>query len=378
MGETSATRYRVGMATDPPGVELLVTEEGDRRRILLLQFWDSSSDLFGVRFSEVYEHPPAPRHTFEVDTGRRALALLGRSTLDSRGERATVEAFRARIAAGELGPHLPPGGNRDLVERWILDAGLPRRVGGRPRVHLVQRAGDRWLTLRFWVGPRPQTFCFEEEDRTGEHRDPARVHAVSAPMADLERLVTFLEHRYPPAAALERLDDRLTACFAAAVAAGDLDGASTAGAARDLVAGWFADAGTAATQTGSARTERLLRVHRTATDCVFTLTLTTDPQAGTITFREEYDYLPRPGDPGREYSYGVRTPYTSIRRLNEFLGVSPAGDPQARLARGFRDLLAAGRIGDGLPLREARDRIQALFAEAGLPTQPADSHWISS
>ncbi|WP_327010081.1 hypothetical protein OHA72_24280 [Dactylosporangium sp. NBC_01737] len=354
-------------------VELLVTAEGARRRILMLQFWASSSELSGFRFSEVYEHPDAGRHTFEVDTGRRAIVLFGRSTLDSAGERATVEAFRARVAAGDLGPHLPPGGARDLVERWILDAGLPSRVGGRPRTHRVLRAGDRWLTLRFWVGPRPQTFCFEEERRTGEFRDPANVHAVSAPMADLERLVTFLERGYPPAGA-QRLDDRLAACFDAAAAAGDLDDEP----ARDLVAGWFADAGTAATQTGFARTERLLKVHRAATDCVFTLTLITDPQAGTITFREEYDYLPRPGDPGREYSYGVRTPYTSIRRLNEFLGAAPGGDPQARLARCFRDLLAAGRIGDGLPLREARDRVGALFAGAGVPAEPADSHWISS
>lgn len=459
MGETSATRYRVGMplvpypTTDPPGVEfrepldrrgrggalwvpldaadtltaclehgggsvqerlaqasreslipwcvragvpfdalwfdgghrgsvhrghpLLVTEEDGRLRILLLEFWDSTSEWFGLRFSEVYDHAHAGRHTFEVDTGRRAFVLFGQSGVDRSGEPAVVEAFRARIAAGELGPHLPPGGNRDLVERWILDAGLRRKVGGLPRTHQVLRAGALVLTVRCWVGPRPQTFCFEEEHRTGEYRDPGNVHAVSAPMDELERFVTFLERRYPPARR-QSLDDRLAACFDAAVAAGDLTGDLPRQGARDLVAAWFADAGVAATQTGFARTERLLRVHRAATDCVFTLTLTTDPQAGVITFREEYDYLPRPGDAGREYSYGVRTPYTSIRRLNEFLGAAPGGDPQARLAQCFRDLLAAGRIGDGLPLRQARDRIQALFAEAGVPAEPADSYWISS
>ncbi|MFC5007879.1 hypothetical protein ACFPIJ_59980 [Dactylosporangium cerinum] len=352
-------------------VELLATEEGDRRRTLLLQFWDSTSDLFGFRFAEVYDEPDGGRHTFEVDTGRRAIVLLAKSTVDS--ERSVVEVFRQRIAAGELGPHLPPGGNRDLVERWILDAGLPRKVGGRERVHEVMRAGDRHLTLRFWVGPRPQTFCFEEERRADGRRDPANVDAVSAPMDDLERLVTFLERRYPPTGR-HRTDDRLAACFAAAVEAGDLP----AMGARDIVAGWFADAGTAARQTGLAHTERLLQVHRTDTDCVFALTLTTDPQEGTITFREQYDYLPRPGDPGREYAYGVRTPYTSIRRLNEFLGATPGGGEEARLTRCFRDLIARGRIGDGLPLRQARDRVQELFAEAGVPAEQTNWNWMNS
>ncbi len=360
------------------GHPLLVTEEGDRLRILLLEFWDSTSEWFGLRFSEVYDQAHAARHTFDVDTGRRAFVLFGQSNLDRAGERAVVEAFRARIAAGELGPHLPPGGNRDLVEGWITGAGLRRKVGGLPRTHEILRSGALVLTMRCWVGPRPQTFCFEEEHRTGAYRDHANVHAVSAPMDDLERLVTFLERRYPPAPGPRRLDDRLAACFDAAVAAGDLTDRLPRQGARDLVAGWFAEAGTAATQTGFARTERLLKVHRAATDCIFELTLTTDPQAGAITFREQYEYLPRPGDAGREYSYGVRTPYTSIRRLNEFLGAAAGGDPQARLAQCFRDLVAAGRIGDGLPLRQARDRIQALFAEAGVPAEPADSHWISS
>ncbi|MEV0127683.1 hypothetical protein AB0H83_04365 [Dactylosporangium sp. NPDC050688] len=174
------------------GHPILVTEEAGRRRILLLEFWDSISDSFGFRFSEVYDHPTAGRHTFDVDTARRAIVLFGRSGVDGHdGEVAAVAAFRARVAAGELGPHLPPGGNRDLVERWI-------------------------------------------------------------------------------------------------------------------------------------------------------------------------------------------TPYTSIRRLNELLGAAPGADPQARLARGFRDLVERGEIGDGLPLRQARDRVQALFAEAGVPAEPADSHWISS
>ncbi|MFC4037751.1 hypothetical protein ACFO1B_04875 [Dactylosporangium siamense] len=352
-------------------VELLATEEGDRRRTLLLQFWDSTSDLFGFRFAEVYDERGGGRHTFEVDTGRRAIALLAKSTVDS--ERKVVEVFRQRIAAGELGPHLPPGGNRDLVERWILDAGLPRKVGGRERVHEVLRAGDRHLTLRFWVGPRPQTFCFEEERRTGGHRDPANVDAVSAPMGDLERLVAHLEGRYGKAGR-PRMDDRLAACFAAAVEAGDLPPEG----ARDVAAAWFAAAGTAARQTGLAHTERLLRVHRADTDCVFTLTLTTDPQEGTITFREQYEYLPRPGDPGREYAYGVRTPYTSIRRLNEVLGAAPGGGEEARLAQCFRDLIAAGRIGDGRPLRQARDRVRELFAEAGVPAEETNWNWMNS
>jgi hypothetical protein len=228
---------------------------------LLLEFWDSASDLFGFRFSEVYDPAGPGQRALELDTGRRAIALLGGD------EAGVVAVFRARIAAGELGPHLPPGANRAAVSTWILAAGLPRRLRERPA---------------------------------------------------------------PAAEALP-----------------------------------------------AARTERLLKVHRAGPDCVFALTLVVDPERG-ITFREAYDYLPRPGDPGREYSYGVRTPYTSIDRLNEALDAPAAGDPPARLARAFRDLLARGVIGDGLALRAARDRVAELFTSAGVPTEPADWHWVNS
>src|SRR5688572_26757043 len=106
MGETSGTRYRVGMALPSHRRHpLLTTEDGDRRGVLLLEFWDSTSESFGLRFSEVYDHPAAGRHTFEVDTSRRAIVLFGRSTMDRAGELAAVAALQDRIAAGELGPH---------------------------------------------------------------------------------------------------------------------------------------------------------------------------------------------------------------------------------------------------------------------------------
>jgi hypothetical protein len=69
---------------------------------------------------------------------------------------------------------------------------------------------------------------------------------------------------------------------------------------------------------GLARTETILKCYRPGTDCLFELVLTMDASAPAehgIVFRENYEYLPRAGDAGREYSYSVTTAYTSLPAL---------------------------------------------------------------
>ncbi|WP_238015624.1 hypothetical protein KZZ52_19690 [Dactylosporangium sp. AC04546] len=128
------------------------------------------------------------------------------------------------------------------------------------------------------------------------------------------------------------------------------------------------------------RTERLLRVHRTSTDCIFQLVLRIDPEAGRISFHEEYDYLPQRGDAGREYSYGVRTRYASLAALVEHLSPNPdaRGTLEDRLARAFRARVASGDLADGQELGAARDRVAAWFTEAGVDHEPADWFWVNS
>ncbi|HEV2345898.1 MAG TPA: hypothetical protein VGS97_17500 [Actinocrinis sp.] len=158
---------------------------------------------------------------------------------------------------------------------------------------------------------------------------------------------------------------------------------------------------------GFDRKETLLRVYRSGSDCVFKLMLSIDRDdyRPGISFSEFYDYLPRRGDAGREYAYGVRTGLSSLGRLVRFFDTRP-GEPASpfddkltgpdddahggyapghhlehledRLVHHFRQLVARGELGDALPLRENRDRVLAWFNEAEVPAEPDDWSWIDS
>jgi hypothetical protein len=121
-----------------------------------------------------------------------------------------------------------------------------------------------------------------------------------------------------------------------------------------------------------------VRVHREATKCVHELVLTIDARNG-IGFHEKYDYLPLRDDAGREYAYSVRTPYTSLAALvAHFEAATGPGELDDRLIRCFRDLVARGRLTGELELREARNRVQKWFKQAGVPAEPADWSWVNS
>ncbi|MET7398603.1 hypothetical protein ABZS66_34455 [Dactylosporangium sp. NPDC005572] len=380
---------------------LTATEPNGHRRILLLQWWPATDpareSVFGVRFSEVYEHRGG-KYTHEVDVALRSAGALAAAVEEQAGLPVPDAddgpgRLRADLAAlvgqGVLGAHLPPQANRDRVVEWCRAGDVRYRIGGRAREHEILRAArpDEGCTLvlglRFWAGMRPATVRFEEEYRAGPHRDGGTVHAVVAPLDAAPALADHFEgmlgRTFPG-----RADDRLIACFDALAADGRLAPDLPRQVNRGRVAEWFATAGVEAKQEGFMRTERLLRVHRTSTDCVFQLVLRIDPEAGRISFHEEYDYLPQRGDAGREYSYGVRTRYTSLATLVEHLSPSPSpspggrGDLEGRLARAFRARVASGELADGQELGAARDRVTSWFTEAGVDHEPADWFWVNS
>lgn len=132
------------------------------------------------------------------------------------------------------------------------------------------------------------------------------------------------------------------------------------------------------------RRELLVEVRRTRNDCVFGLRLTLDPAAGSkgIAFAESYDYLPLPGDPGREYIYSVYADYGALERLAAFvedkLGQSFAGQAADRLVAGFHALVAAGELGDHLALQENHRRVAAWWAAAGVTAETNSWSWMNS
>jgi hypothetical protein len=137
---------------------------------------------------------------------------------------------------------------------------------------------------------------------------------------------------------------------------------------------------------GNVRREVLLRVRRQSTDCIFKLQLlmaADDARVG-IAFWENYDYLARPGDAGREYGYGTRTPYASLAALAAYFEAKVGREPvdteslEDRLAAAMRELVDRGELGDELGLRENRDRVAAWFEEAGAPVTPDTWVWFDS
>ncbi|AGZ41569.1 hypothetical protein [Actinoplanes friuliensis] len=272
---------------------------------------------------------------------------------------------------GELGPDLPPGANGRRFADWCREAGARPRLDGRTRTHVL-RTGEPVLEVAFWPHFGPSPFVrFTEAYRTGDLRHGGTQYHVDAPLDDLPRLVEEFERRLGLEPATGRADDRFIACLEVLVAR---IGLLSRQGSRALVAEWITASGVTPTVTGFARTEQLVHVHRSSTDCIYELVLTMDATA-EITFAEKYEYLPQAGDAGREYSYGVRTPYASLAALVAYLG---GGAGEEGLTRGFRALVADGTLTAELGLEEARDRVAEVFRRAGVPAELTDSHWINS
>jgi hypothetical protein len=103
-----------------------------------------------------------------------------------------------------------------------------------------------------------------------------------------------------------------------------------------------------------------------------------DLRAG-VCFCEQYEYLPRRGDAGREFTYLVTAPYTAIAALVHDLDNAPGtGDLQDRLTAGFRALVGTGELHADLGIGQASDRVADQFTHAGITITRDESIWINN
>ncbi|HEX6685115.1 MAG TPA: hypothetical protein VF062_20160 [Candidatus Limnocylindrales bacterium] len=354
---------------------------------------------FGVKFREVHRRhaDDSDFFSYEVDIAYTSLPA---------SEDAFVADLTGLVRDGALGGALLPGQSRDVVAARHSEAGIPYALGGiTRRIRLVDvrdtdpytRAGTMFaLELSIDANRADPAVTFLEANQrlgsSGDRIDHQHAYIVSTPLSSAARVVAHLTGDLGvtvPAGIPDRPEERLIACMEALAAGGHLSAGKPQRAMRNLVAGWFAAAGVPHTVRHNARSDTLVRSYRKPTDCIFQLRLVMDPDEGGrgITFWEEYVYLPRAGDGGNEYYYGIRTPYASLNTLTAFFethtGSTPEGSAQPsaqledRLAACFAQLVARGELADGQPLRAGRDRVTAWFAQAGIPAEPVDDVWIS-
>jgi hypothetical protein len=238
------------------------------------------------------------------------------------------------------------------------------------------------LGLEFWPEPHTEEIRFVEAYPTGRYTSRDTTYAATASLTAMPQLVEQIESRLDLTPVPGRIDDRIIACFTAMVASGHLGDHLPRQGNRAVAAEWMTAAGVTPTVTGFARTERLRWVHRTASDCIYELSLTMDVAADSnagVVFRERYEYLPTAGDAGREYSYLVSAPYDALAALVTYLETEPGpGNLEERLARCFHERVRTGDLHADLGLEQARDLVAQWFREAGVNATTDDSHWFNS
>ena len=356
---------------------------------------DLDHSIFGLDLEEEFTDPaatypddllPAYSYTLSIDyeqLGRLADLLesrfgaTGREHLDDRAA-ALLTGLAGRH---ELGPHLLPGVNRELLAGWCRESGVRPRWGGTHRRHVIlEVAGGPLLEVVFCTsfGHRPEV-QFTEAYREAGRRFGGTEYQVVAPLDAVPQVTGAFEGWLGEVVGPGRADDRMILALRRLVEEGLLGPTLPRRANRDEIAGLMKDAGVPVTVRGHSREERLLHVYREDTDCLYDLVLIMDSTAH-IAFTEKYEYLPRRGDAGRLYSYGVRTPYASMSALLGALEPGPGdgGDVEDRLTRCFRSLVTGGELTGTLGLREARDRVVALFGRAGVPAEETSSQWVNS
>lgn len=141
----------------------------------------------------------------------------------------------------------------------------------------------------------------------------------------------------------------------------------------------------------------VLHLYRRRTDCVYTLAFDLSDPA-VIRFVEFFEYLPRPGDPGREYAYSVVIPATELDALVRCLDAvareatggpppqppgipvddTPAEPRAAALVRAGRALVEADRFADEPTLAGNVTRMGRWLDAAGLPYERTSWSWVNS
>lgn len=300
-----------------------------------------------------------------------------------------VACFGNLIARGRLGPHLRLRENTERVGTWCEQAGIPFTAAPSERretlVEAPRSADGPKLTLSLRLGGR-EGLLFEETHRVGQDFANQSRYTVTADYAHLPALAERLATRVnlPTEQRTGEPEDELVASFQALIERGELGGELPRRANRDRVAAWLAEAALPH-RLVSETAQALLRVYRQNTDCVYTLSvrIRSGGREDTISFREDYEYLPQRGDPGRSYGYSVKTPYASLAALTNHLEqrLGPGDsttNPDDRLIACFTRLVEQGVLGDGQPLRANRDKVFDVFTEAGVPATNDDDHWFNS
>lgn len=298
-----------------------------------------------------------------VSTTRTEIAALFEGRLPQPDE--LITAYRTHVEQGEFEPRAA----RDLVAAWLNEAGVKCSRSGRNRVVPLPVPGlqltigsDGSVDFRASSDAEPGMFYLETE------RDSV------APLVDL------LSRRVPVGDGLP--DDRLIAAFADLAIAGQLDGRPMT--VRDRLASWYDEAGVPYTcrAFGRRRDVELVSVHRDRTDCIFTLTVSLDPDGEHegIGLGEKYDYLARGDDAGREYAYTTYAPYSSLERLVGYFEKDDVreGDLEDRLIACFADLVARRQLGDHLPIEVNHDRAADWFEAAGVTAKKSTWSWFNS
>jgi hypothetical protein len=363
---------------------------------------DTDYTIHGLRLQETFTDPNlaypddlATSYSYDLAIGyepftavadliEHRYGLPGAEHIDDRAE----AILATLIARGELGPHLPPGEHRHRLAAWCSEVGVRSTWTGSHRRAELLRAARRdgspplVLGLEFWTEPHTGEIRFVEAYPTGRYASRDIAYAVTAPMAAVTQLAEQFESRLDLTPVPGRMDDRLLACFTALVAGGHLGDHLPRQGNRAVVAQWLTTVGVTPTLKGFARIERLLRVHRTASDCIYELTLTMDVAAHNtagVVFREHYEYLPTAGDAGREHTYLVSAPYDALAALVAHLEPeSGLGDLEERLARCMHERVRTGDLHADLGLEQARDLVAQWFGEAGVKATKDDSHWVNS
>jgi hypothetical protein len=378
------------------------TEVNGYLRTMSIRVSPAPGGNFDVVLTENFADPGGGGFHHELSFAYRSLVALA----DLVGPRVgdlpealpdrAVALFTGLVAGGELGPHLAPDANTRLVIGWCREVDASFSLGGRCRSHEIlgaERTGDQAaLVLAVsWPFPydAPPVIRFTEGYRTGEELRPGdTTYAVTVPLDGIATLVEHAERELGLAPAPGWWDDRLIACLDALAERGELAAGLPHQANRARLAALVRDAGLQPTVTGFNRREKLLAVHRPATNCRFELSLVLDEQARAdkgIRFAEDYDYYPQAGDPGREYGYHVYAPYEALERLvayfERLLAVAAPPPPATlddRLVACFRALVARGELTGEMPLQAAAERVDGWFAEAGAPHRRDTWVWIDS
>ncbi|GAA2839979.1 hypothetical protein [Kribbella solani] len=349
---------------------------------LSVAFW-TPGDADEISFTEEYRAPAEILgYSYGIGLPYDALPhLLEADHTPGNPEHRLVAAIQELVANGTINPLAGQGVVRDLFEGWCRESGVrsrPRGIDRREPLIQVPTRSDQQAAVSLTIGSATRQIGFQEG--WGPDGQPWRdaLYQLQFDHDQLDTLLPWLTNRAGPIDDRLQPDDAMVAAWRVLAERGELTPRRPM-EIRDRVAGWLTEAGVTFRSYGSAWRETLLRVHR-PNDCIFTLTLTIDPDARAkgILFTEFYDYGPSGDDPGREYGYSVHAPYADLDVLADAYAPGTAGPAPERLIGAFKDLVAAGVLGDGMALKANQAVVLRDFRAAGVDATPDVWVWLNS